>query len=223
MTHEETRRQRHSRVRRAKAFLRYMPRRAAFHRYPVIGRFAQVARSRPFLWSMKPRNLTPAFYAGSILSLLPVMGVQIPLAFALALFLRTNLMVLGGLQFITNPATAPVIYAGTYIVGQAIINATGLAPEVHDEPGFAASFASGEEVEIEEETPPQVQPAVERSWVSRVVGVVNALVIGGFVCGAVMGAVLDVTYRLMRQHGRLKVPPDPTAGSGSTRGDPTTK
>jgi hypothetical protein len=76
MSQEEHRRQRHSRVRRAKAFLRYMPRRAAFHRYPFIGRFAQMARARPYLWSMKPRNLTTAFYAGSILSLLPVFGVQ---------------------------------------------------------------------------------------------------------------------------------------------------
>lgn len=125
-----------------------MPRRAVFHRYPIVGRFAQLARKRPFLWSMKPGNLTTAFYAGSILSLLPVMGMQLPIAFALSLLLRTNLMVMGGLQLITNPVTAAPIYAGTYIVGQAIINKTGLAPEVHVEPGIAGSIAAGEEIEF---------------------------------------------------------------------------
>jgi uncharacterized protein (DUF2062 family) len=225
MSHEEHRRQRHSRIRRAKAFLRYMPRRAVFHRYPVIGRFAQIARARPYLWSMKPQNLTRAFYAGSILALLPVMGVQLPLAFALALLLRTNLMVMGGLQFITNPATAAPIYARTYVVGKAIINATGLAPEVNLEPEFAGSFAAGEEVEIAHETAEPLHPAAPRRWRSRFAGVVNALVIGGVVCGALMGAVLDITYRLTRQHGRLKIPPDPGASSssGSTDGKPLPK
>jgi len=220
MSHEESRRQRHSRVRRAKAFLRYMPRRAAFHRYPIIGRFAQIARARPFLWSMKPRNLTKAFYAGSILSLLPVMGVQLPLAFALSLLLRTNLMVMGGLQLITNPATAAPIYAGTYIVGQAIINRTGLAPEVHVEPEFAGSLAAGEEVEIKAE-----RTDSPRTWTARIVGVVNALVIGGFVCGAVLGAILDIAYRLTRQQGRLKIPPEPeqSVASDSTPPDPLPK
>lgn len=222
MSHEESRRQRHSRVRRVKALLRFMPRRAVFHRYPLIGRFAQLARKRPFLWSMKPRNLTTAFYAGSILSLLPVMGVQLPLAFVLSLLLRTNLMVMGGLQFITNPATAAPIYAGTYIVGQAIINKTGLAPEVDVEPEFAGSFAAGEEVEID--TPPAGQPQlnVRRTMTSRVLGVINALVVGGVACGAVLGAALDITYRLMRQRGKLRIPPEPPP-SGSTPGEPLPK
>jgi len=225
MGHEEHRRQRHSRIRRVKAFLRYMPRRAVFHRYPVIGRFAQIARARPYLWSMKPQNLTRAFYAGSILSLLPVLGLQLPLAFALSLLLRTNLMVMGGLQFITNPATAAPIYAGTYVVGKAIINATGLAPEVHVEPEFAGSLAAGEMVEVEHDPAPQPNPAAPRKWTSRVANVVNALVIGGVVCGAVLGAVLDIAYRLTRQHGRLKIPTEPGTmdSSGSTDGKPIPK
>jgi uncharacterized protein (DUF2062 family) len=202
-------------LRRAKAFLRYMPRRAVFHRYPIIGRFAQIARARPYLWSMKPQNLTRAFYAGSILSLLPVFGVQLPIAFALSLLLRTNLMVMGGLQFITNPATAAPIYAGTYVVGKAIINATGLAPEVHVEPEYAGSLAAGEIVEVEDDPVPQPHPAAPRRWTSRIGGVVNALVIGGVVCGTLMGAIFDIAYRLTRQRGRLKYPVDPGATSPS--------
>lgn len=225
MSHEEHRRQRHSRVRRAKAFLRYMPRRAVFHRYPVIGRFAQIARARPYLWSMKPQNLTRAFYAGSVLSLLPMMGVQLPLAFALSLLLRTNLMVMGGLQFVTNPATAAPIYAGTYIVGHSILEFTGLAGEVQVEPAFAGSLAAGEEVEIAPAPAGSPHPAAPQKWASRVAGVVNALVIGGVVCGTLMGAVLDISYRLTRQHGHLKYPAEPGAppSSGSTGGQPLPK
>ena len=76
------------------------------HKYPVIGRFAEFARKRAYLWSFKTEDLRPSFYAGSILSLLPLMGVQLPVALILSLALRGNFMVMGGLQFITNPFTA---------------------------------------------------------------------------------------------------------------------
>ena len=66
------REERFARLRRLKQFLRYMPRRAVFHKYPLIGRFADAARKRAYLWSFKTANLRPSFYAGSILSLLPV-------------------------------------------------------------------------------------------------------------------------------------------------------
>ena len=123
MSDEEHRQRHHQRIRWTKALLRFVPRRAVFHRYPLVGRFAAYARSRPFLWSFKAGNLTRAYYAGAILALLPVMGLQLPLALGCAVVLRTNLMVLGGMQFITNPATV-WIYGGTWWVGDSIIQAT---------------------------------------------------------------------------------------------------
>src|SRR3954462_5505511 len=87
---EFERQRRHAQTRRMKRVLRYAPRRAVFHRYPLIGRFAVAARRRAYLWSLKPRHVRPALYFGTILSLWPVMGIQLPLALLLALFVRCN-------------------------------------------------------------------------------------------------------------------------------------
>ncbi|MFI5358180.1 MAG: DUF2062 domain-containing protein, partial [Opitutales bacterium] len=127
---EYDRQQRFARFRLWKQLLRFVPRRAALHRYPLVGRFAELARKRSFLWSFKSPQLRPAFYAGSILSLMPVMGVQLPLAFVLALLLRANFMVLGGLQFITNPFTAAPIYYATYELGHQVIEWSGYGAAV---------------------------------------------------------------------------------------------
>ena len=116
--------ERFARLRRVKQVLRFMPRRAMLHKYPLVGRFADAARQRAYLWSLKPESMRPALYAGSILSLLPVMGVQLPLALLLSLLLRANFMVLGGLQFITNPFTAAPIYYATHQLGAVVIRAS---------------------------------------------------------------------------------------------------
>jgi uncharacterized protein len=108
--------ERHRRIRRIKFLLRHLPRRATLHRYPVLKWFAETARRRPYLWSFRTSEMTPAFYAGSILALEPVYGFQLILAFVLALVFRANLPVLVGLQFITNPATL-WLYGLTYWVG----------------------------------------------------------------------------------------------------------
>lgn len=135
----------HTRIRRVKRLLRFAPRRAVFHTYPLIGRFAAFARRRAYLWSFKTAHVRPAFYAGSILSFLPVMGVQLPLALILALVLRSNFMVMGGLQFITNPFTAAPIYYATYKLGEHVISATGInttlvpPPRVHTAGAQSAS------------------------------------------------------------------------------------
>lgn len=189
---EEHRRQRHSRIRRAKAFLRYMPRRAVFHRYPIIGRFAELARSRPYLWSFKVTTARRALYAGPILAFMPLIGVQLPLAFVLALLLRTNLMLLGGLQFLTNPATVWPAYATTYLVGRTVISATGFGASV---PVELPSEFLGEPVR-----PPadhQLVPSEDNGrmqWSTRFGNAVNALVIGAVICGAVVGGILDAIY-----------------------------
>jgi uncharacterized protein (DUF2062 family) len=189
---EEHRRQRHSRIRRAKAFLRYMPRRAVFHRYPIIGRFAELARSRPYLWSFKVTSARRALYAGSILALMPLIGVQLPLAFVLALVLRTNLMLLGGLQFLTNPATAWPVYATTYFVGRTVVTATGFGGSVPVE--LPAEFL-GEPVRPPEDH--QLVPGEENGrlhWSTRLGNAFNALVIGGVIVGTVIGGILDAVY-----------------------------
>jgi hypothetical protein len=186
----------HARIRWTKRLLRFMPRRALFHKYPLIGRFASIARQRAHLWSFKSGHVRPAFYAGSILSLLPVMGVQLPLALVLSLVLRSNFMVLGGLQFITNPFTAAPIYYGTYQLGKSVVEAVRVDSKLV--PAVAPAALPGEA------HPPElraaaVEPRAPESRPAHRLGhTVNALVVGGVITGTLLGLVLDFGYRLLR-------------------------
>ncbi len=184
---------RHRRIRRVKTLLRFAPRRARFHRYPLIGRFAGFARRQPYLWSFRAANLTRAFYAGSILALLPVMGLQLPLALLLSLALRTNLMVVGGLQFISNPATVWV-YGGTWWVGNQVIEATGLGE---------SAVPSDQPIELAD---PDGHAAEPPRWSHRLGNSVNALVLGGIICGTLLGAALDLSTRLLSRYWRRTHP-----------------
>jgi uncharacterized protein (DUF2062 family) len=201
---EHDRQQRHARFRRWKQLLRFVPRRAAMHRYPFVGRFAAAARRRAYLWSFKPQHLRPAFYAGSILSLMPVMGVQLPLAFVLALLLRANFMILGGLQFITNPFTAAPIYYATYELGHNVIHRVGLGQAIA--------------IEGDAGVPPRPEPIAPVQgihWGRRIGTAINSLVIGGAICGTLLGLLLDVSWRfLARRFGPKHL--HPRRGSRST-------
>ena len=127
MTHEEHRlqRQRRDRVARVKRVLRWMPRRATVHKYPVLRWFGEAARKRSYLWCFRLRAAIPAIYAGCILALLPLYGIQLPMAIALAFLLRANLPILFSAQFITNPLTALPVYFACYQTGRAIFHAFG--------------------------------------------------------------------------------------------------
>jgi len=123
---EKRRKERHSRIRIAKRLLRHLPRRANLHRYPIIKWFAATARKKPFLWSFRVSAVSPAFYVGCILAFLPAYGIQIPLAFLLAMLCRANLLVAVGLQLVTNPLTFIPIYWFTYQVGKILIHSWDL-------------------------------------------------------------------------------------------------
>ena len=127
MTHDEQRMKllRHERIARVKRILRIMPRRATVHRFPVLKWFATAARKRSYLWCFRVRTMVPAIYAGCILSLLPIYGIQLPLAVLLAFVLRANLPVLASLQFITNPLTVLPIYFTAFQIGRAILHPFG--------------------------------------------------------------------------------------------------
>lgn len=192
----------HANVRRAKRFLRFMPRRAVFHRYPIVGRFAAAARRRAYLWSFKSAHVRPALYAGSVLSLLPVMGVQLPLALLLSLLLRGNFMILGGLQFITNPFTAAPIYYATHQLGATIIHATGVGHSP-DEHAIAVPISEGalDVLPLAESNDGAhaMRPAATKPkhpWRQRIGTAFNALVLGGTLSGLALGLVLDFAWRL---------------------------
>ena len=110
---------------RLKRVLRLLPRRANVGRYPVIRRFAEVARSRPYLWSFKRQHVWPALYVGSVLAFMPTYGLQVFIALLAAVVVRANLTVMVALQMITNPLTLAPLYLLTHAVGQWLIERTG--------------------------------------------------------------------------------------------------
>ncbi len=112
---------RHRRIRRLKKLLRFLPRKATLHRYPFLKYFAKSIRKRAYLWSFRVKDVAPAFYAGWILTLLPVIGFHTIGAFLLSFVLRTNIMILVGLQAISNPFTLAPLWAFEYYVGRFIL------------------------------------------------------------------------------------------------------
>lgn len=121
---------RRRRIRMTKRVLRHLPRRATLHRYPFMRRFADAARRRDYLWRFNPRTMAPAFYFGAVLAFLPLYGFQIPLAFAVAFFVRGNLPTMVGLQFLTNPVTIAPVYFLTYRIGARVLDLVGSNPAV---------------------------------------------------------------------------------------------
>ena len=115
-----------ARRRRLRRWLRRLPRRANIGRYPVIRRFADAAWARPWLWSLRHREVMVSLYAGSVLALLPTYGFQLLLGFVLAVVLRGNLTVMTALQMVVNPLTIAPIYAGTWALGHGLASAAGI-------------------------------------------------------------------------------------------------
>lgn len=123
---EQHRHEHRARLRRLRRLLRPLPRRGNIARYPIIKWFANAARSRPYLWSFRRAHIIPALYVGSVLSIIPLYGIQLPLAFVAALLLRGNLTVMAGIQFVSNPLTVAPIYYANYVVGAWLIDVTGI-------------------------------------------------------------------------------------------------
>jgi len=198
MPEEQARQERHARFRLWKQVLRFVPRRAALHRYPLVGRFAEIARKRSFLWSFRMQHLRPAFYSGAILAVMPVMGVQLPVAFILALLLRANFMILGGLQFITNPVTAAPIYYATHQLGKTVIRWSGFGAPVPVEQDIDTISAETLPTTF---TPPLVTTTNDDGihWGRRIGTAINALVIGGAISGTLLGFLLDVSWRILAE------------------------
>ncbi len=187
--HHEHRKKRFARIRRAKWFLRYVPRRARFHRYPLIGRFADIARKRDYLWSFRTESVRPALYYGAILAFMPIMGIQVGIAFFVAILARANVMVMAALQFITTPVTFLFIYKGTYEVGRIALSTAGIG--TRDESiGGDAAFTTKLMNILSSVTSPE-------AWGSMNWGeMIAALFTGGLIVGVMVGFVLDVIWRI---------------------------
>ncbi|MFY2762645.1 DUF2062 domain-containing protein [Arenimonas sp. MALMAid1274] len=114
-----------ARRKRLRRWLRPLPRRANVARYPVLKWFAEAARRRPYLWSFKRGPVMRTLYAGSVLALLPVQGLQVSLGLALAILLRGNLTLMVALQLVVNPLTMAPVYYVTYQLGRKVMTLLG--------------------------------------------------------------------------------------------------
>jgi hypothetical protein len=174
----------HRRVRWLKRFMRFLPRRSSIHRYPGLKWVAGFARNRMYLWSFRYRAVAPALYAGTILSFLPLFGIQVPLAFLLSLALKANLPIFVGLQFITNWFTVAPIYFVCFQVGRMCL----MLFEIHVDPltveqlrEFLARFGNGE-------------LADNGRFLARVFFVTS---LGSLIIGSFFGLLFDRIYKFM--------------------------
>ncbi len=158
-----------------------MPRRAVFHNYPFVGRFAAFARREAYLWSFRRDEVRRAFYFGSVLAFQPIMGVQLPLALVLAILVRANLMILGALQLVTNPFTAIPIYGATFMIGRRVLRILGFPMHGAQLPAGWTNMGVGE--------------VFGHMDMSTAIGQgVVCLLMGGLVAGLFFGATLDIVH-----------------------------
>lgn len=218
---------RFARIRRLKLLLRFMPRRARFHTYPLVGRFASFARARNYLWTFRYPQIRPALYLGSILTLIPI-PAQLPIAFFLCLTFRANFMVMGGLQFVSNPATTVPLVIGTYKLGAMVLNVTGVsvthpadAPPVEIDLSLPLPLSHADAAPEEQETgtepikkskktwsdrvydlfgdqmPPRGQPMTVQDWIRLLSHLFGSLLIGAILAGLALGSLLDLLWRYL--------------------------
>jgi uncharacterized protein (DUF2062 family) len=176
------------RVRLIKKILKYLPRRAAIHRYPVLNRFADAAKKRSYLWSFRVSEAVPAFYLGWMLTFVPIPTVcQVVVAFALAMLCRANVMILMCLQLLSNTFTFLFLWAITYKTGAAV----------------ASIFST-----IAVETP---QDTMEKfSWTfgncSRLaVHWLATMLVGALTLGAALGFISSAAYKFLAKGRRKKL------------------
>jgi uncharacterized protein (DUF2062 family) len=180
---------RRERMARVKRLLRVMPRRRNVHRYPVLRWFAKAARKRLYLWSFRVFRVIPALYAGCILAFLPLFGIQLPLALALAFLLRCNLPILVSLQFITNPFTIAPLYFTAYQVGQVSLQAVGFTvPQLNADQmrQFLDAITDGRFL-------------YNLSYLSTVLGVTAT---GGLILGSFVATLATAAYKLAAYEGK---------------------
>lgn len=184
--------QRFARIRRVKMLMRYLPRKATLHNYPFIKFFANTARKRHYLWSFRSTEVIPALYAGFILTMLPLIGVQVPIAFALALIFRANLVILVALQFVSNTLTLVPIYTADYYVGHYILTFFGADPAPSlEEMNIFASEVGFKEAFKNLDFPQMMEIG------KKVVSAFRDMMLGGAIIGYICGFISAVLYRLL--------------------------
>jgi uncharacterized protein (DUF2062 family) len=166
------------RKRRMRRLMRRLPRRAAVMRARLPDWLKRLAEKSWFIWSFQRGPVLRAIYFGSVLSLLPLFGIQFPLSVLLSLGVRANLPITMALQFLTNPFTIVPVYGFTYLVGHTVL--TGL-------------FGKDREF-----NPDAAVAAIEAGRMLGAGQAALALVVGGVIVGLAVALVIDFGWRLLR-------------------------
>ncbi len=107
------------RFRLAKKWLKYLPTRSFLRKNFIFKKLGKgILDKCPQLWSFSYEPMKTAYYAGWILTFMPVMGMQIALAILLAICFKGNVMVLVALQMISNPFTIGFLWTMEYHIGK---------------------------------------------------------------------------------------------------------
>ncbi|MBC2595774.1 DUF2062 domain-containing protein [Ruficoccus amylovorans] len=206
--HEQLKRKLHERIRRVKRLMRPLPRRATVHRYPFLKWFAQTARKRSYLWSFRRQHVLPAIYVGCILSMMPIYGIQIPCAFAVALLIRGNLMIMVATQFITNPVTFVPLYTAACFIGLEIMYLFGMPIPGGSVWDFSANIA----LHLKEMVTDLMGASTPRASLAALVQstgmsghalvalALKATILGGAIMGYLIGFVISLVYQIMARY-----------------------
>lgn len=98
---------------------RWLPRHEELRRHPGL-RWLGPLLERPWLWSANRRAVATGVAIGLLFGFLLPFG-QFLVAGALAVWARANLPVAVAATFVSNPITTPMILAGAYYLGAAVL------------------------------------------------------------------------------------------------------
>lgn len=178
---------RFKRIKRLKKILRNIPRKTSMHKYPFLRRFADVAKKRAYLWSFRVADVVPSLYVGCVLTLTPIPSfLQVIIAFLLALVIRSNAMILMGLQLLSNPITFLFLWSITYKTG-----------------AFAVSLLGGQAMQSISET--YAAGLGHIGNYGRVfVRWLATIMFGAMVLGTICGFILSTIYKLMAKRAKMR-------------------
>lgn len=107
--------------------LKPLPRRSNIRRFRVLRFAAPALRRSEWLFSYRRGPVLSALYSGSIVTMLPLMGVQLIVALGFCLVFRGNLTIAAALQLVSNPLTALPLYGSSYATGAFLLEQVGIA------------------------------------------------------------------------------------------------
>ncbi len=184
--HEAYKKWHFAQIRAAKRLLRPLPRKANVHRYPVLKKFKGL-KDKKYLWSFRVKDVVPSFYAAWILALVPLFGFQLVLSVCFALYFRSNLPVMAGIQLTTNAFTVPPIFYVMHLIGAAVWSGLG-----------------GHAVIVTLEDMRNIMGFFSEFGVLSALIIILEMFIGGFITGGILGFLSSFIYRFMAQRVKRK-------------------